>query len=90
MKQSPGWKVDLLTKPFPNRRTACSGANDRSTVGETTAATPIPTRCLPAIHVDEAQIHAHLDGVVRQTVQDTLNALVDAVTDELYGACAGL
>jgi putative transposase len=46
----------------------------------------MPTVRLPAIQVDEAQIHAHLDGIVRQTVEDTLNALLDAEADELCGA----
>jgi transposase-like protein len=51
------------------------------------AQTPeVPTVRLPAIQVDEAQIHAHLDSVVRRTVEDTLNALLDAEADELCGA----
>jgi transposase-like protein len=45
-----------------------------------------PVVRLPAIQIDEAQIHAHLDHVVRQTVEDTLNALLDAEADELCGA----
>ena len=46
----------------------------------------MPPVRLPAIQVDQAQIHAHLDTVVRQTVEDTLNALLDAEADELCGA----
>ncbi len=46
----------------------------------------LPTVRLPAIQVDEAQIHAHLDRVVRQTVEDTLNGLLDAEADRLCGA----
>ena len=45
-----------------------------------------PAVRVPAIQIDEAQIHAHLDGIVRQTVEDTLNALLDAEADELCGA----
>jgi transposase-like protein len=41
---------------------------------------------LPCVQVDEARIHAHLDGVVRQTVEETLNALLDAEADQLCGA----
>src|SRR5580700_1708196 len=41
---------------------------------------------LAAIQVDEARIHEHLDDIVRQTVQDTLNTLLDAEADELCGA----
>jgi transposase-like protein len=41
---------------------------------------------LPLVQVDEARIHEHLDGVVRRTVEETLNALLDAEADELCGA----
>ena len=30
------------------------------------------------IHIDEAQIHDHLGELVRGTVEDTLNAMLDA------------
>ena len=38
------------------------------------------------VHVDQDQIHRHLDGVVRDTVEATLNALLDAEADALCGA----
>jgi transposase-like protein len=38
------------------------------------------------IQVDQEQIQRHLDGLVRQSVEDTLNALLDAEADELCGA----
>ena len=66
-----------------------------TTVAETTAATrdtnttevtPAPVVSLPAIQVDEAKIHEHLDGIVRRTVEETLNALLDAEADQLCGA----
>jgi putative transposase len=66
-----------------------------TTVAETTSGasaaelgnnTEAPIVRLAAIQVDEARIHEHLDDVVRQTVQDTLNALLDAEADELCGA----
>jgi putative transposase len=41
---------------------------------------------LPCVQVDEAKIHEHLDGVVRRTVEETLNALLDAEADHLCGA----
>jgi putative transposase len=41
---------------------------------------------LPCVQVDEARIHEHLDGVVRRTVEETLNALLDAEADALCGA----
>jgi putative transposase len=41
---------------------------------------------LPAVHIDEATIHEHLDGVVRRTVEETLNALLDAEADQLCAA----
>jgi putative transposase len=41
---------------------------------------------LPFVQVDEARIQEHLDDVVRRTVEETLNALLDAEADELCGA----
>jgi len=38
----------------------------------------------PVVQIDEGRIHAHLDEVVRATVEKTLNALLDA--DHLCGA----
>jgi transposase-like protein len=36
--------------------------------------------------INEAKVQEHLDGIVRQTVEDTLNALLDAEADRLCGA----
>ena len=41
---------------------------------------------LPFVKIDEARIHEHLDDVVRETVEQTLNWLLDAEADELCGA----
>jgi Transposase, Mutator family len=40
----------------------------------------------PFVQIDEAKVHEHLDGVVRRTVEETLNALLDAEADDLCGA----
>ncbi len=40
----------------------------------------------PIVQIDEGRIQAHLDEVVRSTVEETLNALLDAEADELCGA----
>ena len=40
----------------------------------------------PVVQIDEGRIHAHLDEVVRATVEETLNALLDAEADQLCGA----
>ena len=40
----------------------------------------------PVVQIDEGRIQAHLDEVVRATVEETLNALLDAETDRLCGA----
>src|SRR5262245_34264110 len=45
-----------------------------------------PVVSLPCVQVDEAKIHEHLDGVVRRTVEETLNALLDAEADQLCAA----
>ena len=38
------------------------------------------------VQIDEGKIQAHLDEVVRNTVEETLNALLDAEADQLCGA----
>ena len=38
------------------------------------------------IHIDQAMVREHLDGIVVNTVQDTLNALLNAEADWLCGA----
>ncbi len=40
----------------------------------------------PVVQIDEGRIQAHLDEVVRSTVEETLNALLDAEADHLCGA----
>ncbi len=44
------------------------------------------TQSLRLIQVDQAEVEKHLDGLVRDTVEQTLNALLDAEADELCGA----
>ena len=38
------------------------------------------------IRIDEEQVRSHVDQVVRRTVEETLNGLLDAEADELCGA----
>jgi putative transposase len=40
----------------------------------------------PVVQIDEGRIQAHLHEVVRTTVEETLNALLDAEADRLCGA----
>ena len=40
----------------------------------------------PVVHIDEERIQSHLGEVVRTTVEETLNALLDAEADHLCGA----
>jgi len=40
----------------------------------------------PLVQIDEERIQSHLDEVVRTTVEETLNALLDAEADHLCGA----
>ena len=40
----------------------------------------------PVVQIDEGRIQAHLDEVVRATVEETLNGLLDAEADHLCGA----
>jgi transposase-like protein len=56
-------------------------------------ANPAATRLVPepepvrdVIKIDQAQLHQHLDQIVRDSVEQTLNALLDAEADQLCGA----
>ncbi len=53
-----------------------------TSVGQETCEASIPN----VIRVDEAQVRSHLEQVVRSTVEDTLNGLLEAEADELCGA----
>jgi putative transposase len=57
---------------------------ETTNVASVTNETPVTS--LPFVKVDEARIQEHLDDVVRRTVEETLNALLDAEADELCGA----
>src|SRR5262245_29463510 len=50
----------------------------------TIVTTPDPFR--DVIRIDEGQLHQHLDAVVRDTVEQTLNDLLDAEADRLCNA----
>jgi transposase-like protein len=60
--------------------------------GDGVAATESPARPGTAdglrgvLAIDEGKVQTHLDRVVRETVEQTLNALLDAEADELCGA----
>jgi putative transposase len=41
---------------------------------------------LGALQVDERKLRGHVDEVVRSSVEETLNALLDAEADEICGA----
>src|SRR5262245_48630522 len=52
-----------------------------------TVANPAPADPLPpVITIDHGQLKNHLDQLVRQSVEDTLNALLQAEADQLCGA----
>ena len=53
-----------------------------TSVGHETCEASIPN----VIRVDESQVRSHLEQVVRSTVEETLNGLLDAEADELCGA----
>ncbi len=40
----------------------------------------------PVVQIDEGRFQAHWDEVVRATVEETLNASLDAEADRLCGA----
>jgi transposase-like protein len=45
-----------------------------------------PPRPQPLVQIDEPQIRSHLDEMVRSTVEETLNKLLDAEAEALCGA----
>src|SRR5215472_12961011 len=47
---------------------------------------PLPEEVVKLIEVDQTQLARHVDGLVRNVVEDTLNALLDAEADQLCGA----
>ena len=53
-----------------------------TSVGHETCEASIPN----VIRVDEEQVRCHVDQVVRATVEETLNGLLEAEADELCGA----
>jgi hypothetical protein len=53
---------------------------------ETNATRPTTTAMGEVIHIDHAMVREHLERIVVSTVQDTLNALLDAEADRLCGA----
>ena len=67
-----------------------------TTTDTTTATTDSPVSPMPegditaplggVFAVDAGKVQSHLDRVVRETVEQTLNALLDAEADELCGA----
>jgi len=57
----------------PSKEAEAGGVNVKAVVG-------------PVVQIDEGRIQAHLDEVVRSTVEETLNALLDAEADRLCGA----
>ena len=57
----------------PGKEAEAGGVNVKAVVG-------------PVVQIDEGRIQAHLDEVVRSTVEETLNALLDAEADRLCGA----
>jgi hypothetical protein len=48
--------------------------------------TPIPGALSNVIRIDDERIKGHLDRIVRGTVEETLNALLDAEADRLCNA----
>jgi transposase-like protein len=66
----------------PERAAVTAGVEDlaQARIG------PAPEPVRDVIKIDEAQLTKHLDQVVRATVEETLNTLLDAEADRLCGA----
>jgi len=46
----------------------------------------VPSDAVKLIEIDQGQLRQHVDGLVRNAVEETLNALLDAEADQLCGA----
>ena len=66
----------IATQPEEQEKEATMTAED----------TPIPGALNNVIRIDDERIKGHLDRVVRGTVEETLNALLDAEADRLCNA----
>lgn len=64
-----------------------SGKSVLDTPGESAAAgSPEPSELKASLMIDTEKVRSHLDEVVRSTVQETLNQLLDAEADRVAGA----
>src|SRR5436853_6536630 len=46
----------------------------------------VPSDAVKLIEIDQGQLRQHVDGLVRDAVEETLNAVLDAEADALCGA----
>jgi transposase-like protein len=63
---------------------SCDTTNNQ-TIGEATMGEDAPA-ALGALRVDEGKLRGHVDQLVRSSVEETLNALLDAEADEICRA----
>jgi hypothetical protein len=63
-----------------------SQPTDPTMTREGAATAPPPSLPDNVISIDRATLKSHLDRVVRGTVEETLNAVLDAKADQLCGA----
>lgn len=70
---SSGYRGSRSTPQQPETETITTKDNSTLTLGR-------------VIEIDERKLEDHLGRIVRGTVEDTLNALVDAEADALCGA----
>ena len=66
------------------RRMTCHGSS-RHCIGARPRATDTPA-ALGALRVDEGKLRNHVDEVVRSSVEETLNGLLDAEADQICRA----
>jgi putative transposase len=67
-------------------KNGCYQAPINQTKGEATMGEDTSAALKGAIRVDEQQIRGHIDEAVRSSVEETLNALLDAEADQICGA----
>jgi putative transposase len=51
-----------------------------------TSVADVPNGAVKLVEIGQSQLRQHVDGLVRDAVEDTLNALLDAEADVLCGA----
>ena len=82
----PGWRGCVYPNSISLKARKCASGNQATPMEESTKTTTETTDLSGAIEVNDQNIRSHLSEMVRGTVEETLNAMLDADADRLCGA----